>query len=268
MMSLMGIMEIPDEKGGFVRMLTFDDRPSVQFPADRVSVMIDGKLYDWYGREVKIDARIEQIVEPFGAGSSHGGIADACETFLVQLKGGGMTLAKLLRDHEEPLFKLPWAKYMLTGGMLNYRSVLRANEKYRFDRLDTELTKTPVFRAYLSRCSLPDKEHICALANVRLVGGASSKPMTIFQERIGEPFGECLFCCFAESRDAILNLPPDKEPEHGYANYVIGEVTVSEDGHKMTALMSKNDGKVHRISTDVEVLSHFEKQSSLWWYYT
>ena len=273
---------MPD--GSFTRSLVFESPKGkteiVPFPTDSmVIIRTPTELYDWYGRKIKISSDINHILRYYGSKTNGDSVSEAEELFLAQKKNGKQTLAKLVmnriydKDHNvlEPI-EIPWSKQVRTGCHINRQPTIVPGE-YEFDQIDNSILETPVMQAFI--LGLPAYYHKDKIdLFIGLTGGMLNKRYTYaaIRENTSSSFN-WMFSCFAENRDAIMHAT--EEPTHGSASYLLGNITVSEDGTRLSAVSPsryyRNGEHYYRtISTDIEVVKHMYRkdgQSCLWWYY-
>lgn len=275
---------MPD--GSFTRSLVFESPKGkteiVPFPTDSmVIIRTPTELYDWYGRKIKISSDISHILRYYGSKTNGNSVSEAEELFLAQKKNGKQTLAKLVmnriydknRNFLEPI-QMPLFKQVRTGCHMNRQPTIVSGE-YEFDQIDNSILEAPVMQTFI--LGLPAYYHKDKIdLFTGLTGGMLNKRYTyaVIRENTSSSFN-WIYSCFAENRDAIMQSPKEGEPQHGYANYLLGNITVSEDGTKLSAVSPsryyRNEERYYRtVSTDIEVVKHMYRkdgQPYLWWYY-
>lgn len=273
---------MPD--GSFTRSLVFESPKGkteiIPFPTDSmVIIRTPTELYDWYGRKVKLSPKIHRILRFYGSEANGSLVDSAKELFLAEKANGKLTLATLTMDRIydknrnflEPI-QMPWFKQVRTGCYMNRQPTIVPGE-YEFGQIDNSILETPVVQAFI--LGLPTYYHKDKIdLFTGLTGGTLDKryAYTVIRKNISSSFN-WMFSCFAENRDAIMHAT--EEPTHGSANYLLGNITVSEDGTKLSAVSPsryfRNEERYYRtISTDIEVVKHMYRkdgQSNLWWYY-
>ena len=91
--------EIIPESNSIKRKLLFVNQSGIisqeaYFSDDCVTLFHNGKLYDWYGREVKLDDDISRIVRFYSGVESYNGFR-ASEEFIVEKKDNRVAIAAL-----------------------------------------------------------------------------------------------------------------------------------------------------------------------------
>ena len=265
-LQLARIVETPDSDGGFTRTLELKDGRKLVFPKDRV-IVFDGETpYDWYGREVAVDESIKRIIEPLGSYTNGDSYYEAKELYLVERNDGLMAIADARYwTREEKGRSMSRHKEVMVGRALMHHMKIIPRTNYPFKREAKELYATPVFRAYLRNMKYPKEIRVFSGVEYTLWPGDEKRFLTVFHEVVegGSPWR---FHYIAPCRDAIMSEKDSDKIKHNYANYLIGDVVVSENGPKMSAMASSRQSGLFKISTDVEVIEHLGKISGLYWY--
>lgn len=267
------------------RYLVFMDSEGNQtkefFPKDRTTLFFQGKLYDWYGREVKIPDDVN-IVKPLGyyGGSGYG---ETLEKFLVLISNRQFAFAWLSHSNELPIDQESpmYFKNRLLHARLSYVPSLKL-EKWSFQKIvdlqstcfdhfkhaDEYMALSGVNGADLSSKNRPSLKNFLSPAEKRF-----DYPSIWFTH--GPTHDRLLEHRILKTRDAILSLYAydwsSNEPYAAYiqTNYLLGNLNFSKHGEKMTAKAPIPDehGNTY-ISTDSEVIKHSANFSShLIWYY-
>lgn len=265
-LQLARIVETPDSDGGFTRALELKDGRKLVFPKDRV-IVFDGETpYDWYGREVAVDESIKRIIEPLGSYTNGDSYYEAKELYLVERNDGLMAIAGArYLTREEKGRSMSWHKEVMVGRALMHYMKIIPREDYPFKREAKELYTTPVFQAYLRNMKYP--KEIRAFSGVEYTSWSGDEKwfLTVFHEadEYGSPWQ---FHYIAPCRDAIMAEKNSDKIEYNWVNYLIGDVVVSENGTKMSAMAFSRQSGLFKISTDVEVIEHLGKIFGLYWY--
>ena len=273
---------MPD--GSFTRSLVFESPKGkteiVPFPTDSmVIIRTPTELYDWYGRKVKLSPKIHRILRHYGSEANGSLVDSAKELFLAEKTNGKLTLATLTMDRIydknrnflEPI-QIPLFKQIRIGCYMNRQPTIVPGE-YEFNQIDNSILETPVMQTFI--LGLPAYYHKDKIdIFTGLTGGTLNEryAYTVIRKNISSSFN-WMFNSFAENRDAIMHAT--KEPTHSYANFLLGNITISEDGTKLSAVSPsryyRNEERYYRtISTDIEVVKHMYRkdgQPDLWWYF-
>ena len=263
------IIETPNEDGEFTRALEFEDGRKLIFPKDRVAVADGDTLYDWYGREITISENIKRIIGPLGSDTNGGSFFRANETYLVEQNNGYMSVANLKYMSASLPTKTPWHKLVMTGEGLAHKMTLAIDSRYVFTQEHSELYATPVFRAFLRNMEFPNE--------IRVFIGVKSRDETLCDKTMSVFYETCVrgifsgwyLHRFAESRDELFVHQGANWAEGlPCASYVIGDLTISENGTKISALspLWNDQGGNVRISTDVEAIEQIGQSADLCWY--
>ena len=210
------------------------------FPENRTTLFFQGDLYDWYGNKVRIDEKIKRIRSPLGYTTDQDGIH---ETFIIELKKGGLTWARLERD---PLFtndldkslvstRPSVAKYLMTS----YRSfifeemILAANSKYRvLEKLDPQ----GIIYAFL-RCHHPN--------------GINNVTCTYIENTRGRQIGNRIYSDWIHAQNISHPLIENA--------FLLGDIIFSKNGNRMTTycfdskMIGQPNFEIYRVSTDASL---------------
>ena len=272
--------------GSFTRSLVFESPKGkteiVPFPSDSMCVIRGPReVYDWYGRKVTLSKEISHIIHHYSSKTNGYLVDEAEELFLAKKKNGKQTLATLTmqrlydKNHHilEPI-KMSYFKQVRTGHHMNHQPIIIPG-KYEFDRIDNSIPETPIMQAFL--LGLPSYRRVREIDYfIGVKGGSLGQKNTysVFRDK-SAGFLTWMHNCFAENRNAIMDMPKESEPNHRTTNFLLGNITVSENGTKMSAICPVEftiNEEVHfkTISTDIEVVKHMYRkdgQYSLWWYF-
>lgn len=258
------------------RCLVFEgpDGPhKVFFPKNRTTLFFKDELYDWYGHKVTLSNNIKKVLQPFGYfGNS---FDSPKEQFLVVITGNRLALATLC--HHERATYLSNTLEDFKHGLLHHdyasTQILEPLDWY-FRKL-TDLSSTCFGEHFLCAneyaifagvddCSASPKSHPSFEEYIRPVSSAFRPPSIWFSR--GHTYDNLLEHRVVRNRQVALGH--FKEAEHTYANYLIGNLVVSNHGEKITAtfpIPDKNGN--NRISTDSETIKTHCDTDCLYWYY-
>ena len=265
------------------RYLVFDGPVKVFFPEDRTTLFFQGDLYDWYGRKVQLPYDIHSVIGPYGYEDF--GQCYAQESFLVKLKNQRLALANLTYPTDYPQF--PWQE------TTSYRQ-----HKYKHKLLHGILAAPPKLELRnwsfqrlvdFSQVGFDSRKLHDYVAFVGVTGKATIiKNQPSFKGHYKGQLHDTdipsiWFTCgptydcpvehnIAESRETILRYPSpflfSNCPEHVITNYLVGDLTFSEDNTKLSAYSPIPDKTGNnRISTDAEMLNHCLSGNKICWYY-
>ena len=261
------------------RLIVFEDDatnpPSltiVKFPENRGTIIQRGVLYDWYGREVELGESIKRIVEPFGHYTDGIDLTHCHDNFVVELKDGTFAISgiKYYRLPRSECLGYSGLKYAITGGALKMVPHMYLDESLpRYEEIKLDALKDTCFEIF-KRWNGP---HEYALGINPIICDSAEKGIThLICGELAGGNGRCWFS-IAENREILLKTTKTKlgrmeePPLYLSMDEILGEITVSKDGNKLTARVPKKHFAKESISisTDAEVLGHME-ESHFWWY--
>ena len=250
----------------------------VYFSKDRTTLIYDGILYDWYGREVKLGENIKKVLHPFGHTI---GNTVSSETFVVQRMDNKIAIAILDKDigiYHYSRYPLEiQTKDSILGKLLLKNQLLNLRYKWYFKHeLDPQKYEC--------------LKHFSHTENYRILTGVNYDDFPKERGRIYfYPTTEMHFSPIShlimESRKKILSTSYEnllKYNKHMFLNTIdnIGIVHTKylfvpfmysdPSGDKISAFFTKRSSlktEFIRISTDTEVLQHTNDNESLIWYY-
>ena len=247
------------------RCLVFEDQDGdtdkVFFPKDRTSIIHDGVLYDWYGRQVKIASGIKRIVEPFG----HRLDNYAYETYLVEKEDGRLAIADLSTisfSFYDPNFSMSLhTKNAILGNLILNRQELKCRDR-SFEKFFEQPIEDTCFKV------------LNYAGKYKILLGVSDKnvpkihPLIVFQPYIERHTG-CMRHLIFKDRTSFLRCAPEGiSSAICSTNFLRKHLFISDDGNKATTYLSHGyDPVFDRISTDMEVLLHAKNSLYVPWYY-
>lgn len=270
------------------RYLVFIDSEGHQtkefFLRDRITLFFQGKLYDWYGREVKVPDDVS-ILKPLGYRDDHSLWSSTQEKFLASTPDHRLAFAWISDSDELPVDPNSpmYYKHRLLHARLSYAPSLKL-EKWSFQKIvdlqstcfnhfkhaEEYLALSGVSGADLSSKNRPSLKNFLSPAEKRF-----DYPSIWFTR--GPTHDQLLEHRILKTRDEILSYSPyvrkwsnnDPCAAHVQANYLLGDLKFSKHGEKMTAKAPVPDEHGNTcISTDSEVIKHSANFSShLIWYY-
>lgn len=248
---------------------------AVAFKNERITVDYDGKLYDWYGREVELPPT-SSIINFYGGGRDRDGNIN--EQFIILFKNGAFAIAGVQYFSDGESIGIPTYKDIFTGKIIG-RSPKLVYE-HTFMQIDMKFANTPVFQAFLR--NLP--EEFQGRRFVALYGFDDDSKSIITCQGIDTPTTYVWHTFASISREEVLKklapiVAPPKEEEseqqepaikrvfkqwqHCSATYFTGGIVVSEDGQKMTVCFPDNPNRF--FATDVEVLESCHDGRIIWY---
>ena len=226
----------------------------VIFPEGHTSVLFKGKLYGWYGREVKIDEDIKCVIEPIGSGISGN---EPYETYIVERKDGRYAIAELSIPSSNRLQNITTEDHIkseLTGGIMEFGQELTCRRSWSFGGR----VKTPLRMTCFKNFNYSGGEFLILL-DVKDEIFDKKAPSIVFypttESYIGN-IGHFIFKDRETSLESHMNNPVE------YANFLHGELEFFNNGNKATAISPKG----YRISTDAECLKKANRNMTIVWY--
>lgn len=242
----------------------------IYFSEDRTTLIHDGALYDWYGREVELGKGIKRIIHPFGCHFSTG----IYETFVVQREDERLAIATLskhpnLHNDCSPALQV---KNSLLGNIVLNGQIVNLHYQWSFKReLDPQDYSCLKYFRYDSDYRI--------LTGVQNDTSLSDKNKIFFYPTKERYFNPILHW-IAKDRASILDYPTERINDDRQivkikdilrTNYLFGPFMYSSpSGDKISAffIQQKDYGVEYtRVSTDTEVLRHADNSQSLIWYY-
>ena len=244
----------------------------VQFPDNRGTIIYNDKLYDWYGREVELGSDIKRIVAPFGHYTDGIDLTHCHDNFIVELVNGEFAIVGIryyrLPRSEHPEYS--GLKYAITGGAMKMTPHMVTDDALpHYEAIELNALKDTCFESFKRW----NGQHDFCIGISPIIYGATDKDARhLICGELANGNGRCWFSV-AVTRGEILettetNSGRMEEPElFTSMDEFYGEIAVSEDGNKLTAIIPEKhySKKAIRISTDKEVLEHM-KRSHFWWY--
>ncbi|MBR2994014.1 hypothetical protein IKF43_01300 [Candidatus Saccharibacteria bacterium] len=250
----------------------------VFFSEDRTTLIYNGVLYDWYGREVMLGDNIKKVLRPFG---HNVGNAIYSETFVVQRKDNKIAIAILSKDARiYTHFRYPLeiqTKDSILGKMLLENQSLNLRYKWYFKReLDPQKFEclkhsrhTESYRIltgvnYDYSPKERDRIYFCPTTEMHF-DPISHLIMGDRKKILSTSCGSLL--------DYDNHMFPNTIKNIGIVRtgHLFGPFMYSDpSGDKISAFFAKRDGlktEFIRISTDTEVLQYAYNNESLIWYY-
>lgn len=229
----------------------FSYERKIYFPEHHASLLINGVLYDWYGKEVKLSEDIKKVIEPIGLGST---LTNVYETYLVKRKDDRMAIAKLFTSKEgkKNVTIKDHIISEITGRIMEYGQELEP-EDWSFDNV---LGPDEIKQTCFSNFKYGEGEYMILL-DVKDEVFPEKEPKILFYpttETYVGPIGNYIF----KDKASSLNIGVQVE----YANFLRGRLKFSDDGRKATAISPKG----YRISTDTETLLRAGRNMAVSWY--
>ena len=270
--------EFRDDNPIPIRSLFFEDykenRFTVQqvyFPENRMSLVYDGVLYDWYGREIKLGDNIKKVVRPFGYSFGN----SACETFVVQREDDKLAIAALVKNaqsyyaNEYTLEDL--VKDSVLGRILLDGQKLSLRYKWSFNR-EVDPQKYACLQNF--------KANYKILTGIQYDSMPEERSEIRFYPTIEEPHFNSISHWIFKNREDILSAQTKMLSKDRYIPMINGATNTfflygpfmysDPSGDKISAFTRVpgiSEVAFVRISTDTEVLQHAENKKSLIWYY-
>lgn len=216
---------------------------SANFEPGRHTVFFDGRLFDWYGREVAISPAIEKLVAPFG--SMSGSMTErSLDCFIAKDWAGKYSIVTVKYVGEEPVIKFNPSKERFLAYVLNPfpGTCLDVFAKYAAPR---------IYDAW----GLFTTEEGLVFAQTRGVGPKNA-----------------LGGFIAGSRKEILESPVENGTFHtvnSMRTFMVYQKLMHDvDSGKFSALIKDtiSPDRLLRISTDAEVIRHMRTPFGIWWY--
>ena len=270
------IIAVDDLRNLKDRMISFEDDSSkernltlVSFPKGRATIMFNGILYDWYGREVELDERIERIVAPFGHYTDGIDLVHCHDNFVVELDNG--LYAVLGIRYRRPTKREPdynGLKYAITAGSLDMIPYIGLNDvqpSYEaIDLITLDETCFKIFTDYHNGYEFaigknPKSEFLDSSNSYVIING---------EVDCGNNW---LWMYVANSKEELMSIDFNNEKHFTLpcACQIIShfnDLEISDNGGKISIIFpDRNTNKALRASTDKEILHH-TKKSDLWWY--
>ncbi len=271
------VSAIDDLKNLGDRLIVFEDdsiNPPrltiIKFPENRGTIIFDGVLYDWYGREVILDSKIKRIVTPFGHYTDGIDLNHCHDNFIVELTSGEYAIPGIrYRRFANRSPDYSGLKYAVTAGSLNMMPHLELDKSPRYEAIEPDAlsgTCFEIFKRFRDNASYAIGKNPIVCSTSRegvnsLVCGDSS----IDNHR--------QWFSIAKDRASILNTTENAFGRMNNPDLYLstdefrGDIIISEDGDKLTAEFPVKhfSDQTIRASTDREVLTHM-KRSNFWWY--
>lgn len=273
-------VDLFDENGSIPeRYLLFMDSDGNQikkfFPKYRTTLFFEGELYDWYGHKVMLGSSIAKIIKPFGY---FGNSSDnPKEQFLVTRYGGKcLALATLCRHEEKTCLSNTLENYKHNLLHRNYASTQMLKPLDWSFRELVDLSSTCFGKYFMCANEytifagvddyISEKNRPLVTEYVRHANTGSLFPSTWFAR--GHTYDRLLEHRVVEDRGrALMHFA---KTGYIYANYLIGNLVISNHGEKITATFPVPDKNGNnRISTDSDVIKLHCATSTdcLYWYY-
>lgn len=249
------------------------------FPKDRMTLFFEGKLYDWYGREIKPKSGTTKILSHFGCADHHGDGSKYYEAFVVKSKNGRLSIAELdVSTEERPsknlpkttdqnlakIHTLPFAKPSLRTLNWSFKDFQEPPIKHHcMHELNKYLQKNfdytcKICTDVISPC-VDIKDHSTVFVKTVFQGGE-------------ELFKHCIFD-LSDIKDHNTSYQGPSDSTLGITAYKMKHMfdcvfglSFSKDGNKMTAFVESPFGnKKIRVSTRADIICHPDGQ--IFWYY-
>ncbi|MBQ7202360.1 hypothetical protein IJS18_03200 [Candidatus Saccharibacteria bacterium] len=259
------------------RLIVFEDDETnphrltiIKFPDNRGTILFDGKLYDWYGREVIISDKIKRVVTPFGHYTDGKDLYHCHDNFIVELTTGEYAIPGI--RYRRFAYSSPdysGLKYAITAGAYNMLPHLELDDSPRFESIEPDAlsgTCFEIFKRYYGNASY-------AIGKNPIIAGSPRKGVSSLINGESAIDNHRQWFSIAESRESILETVENQSGRMDNPDLYLsmdefcGEIEVSENGDKLTAVFPVKhfSDQTIRASTDKEVLSHM-KRSGFWWY--
>lgn len=256
---------------------TFDD--------GRVTLMLDGQVYDWYGHHATLGEGIKRVVEPYGYSSNGLDVFCDSDRFIVELVTGGFAVAGIRYNGigEGRNDELTITRQIATARRLFVKPTLELTYTHGtyFEKKDDDMLKGSFMEHY--DAEFWRSEHARSLPHVLVGYHLADKPgqrLSVIARAYEGHHGPIWNRVFPnKTRQDLLTAKIDdvnrvkfvgenRWSEGGYSTYLIGDLELSPDKQKMSAhfVFPDTDGNT-RISTDAEVAWHLKSRWNLSWYY-
>ena len=242
----------------------------IAFPNDRGTLFYNGKLYDWFGREVEVDSRIKRIVRPFGhsVGRPHD-ISNYHDNFIVELKNGKLAVVGVYYRQPEPHDpSYSGTKYLSTGGLLGASPYLKYDDStITYEEIDEWLIISTFLRSIRHDDEYPlaaigqlANSEQCVFLSDNVLHATSSNGF--FVHHITQSKANLIdFFTGSDSKFKKTTHPPSILCQTSLCNSIVS----SEDGDKITAEFVYINSKPIKASLDADCLA-FRRGNHLYWY--
>lgn len=255
------------------RYLVFMDSDGNQikafFPKDRMTLILDGKLYDWYGHEAELGPDITEVLSHYGCHFTDTyRDGKAYETFVVRRNDDRLLIATLYYSNDFRAMIRNFAKVSSIGRIMYEKPFLSSGD-WSF----AKFREPPTANSCLHEINDQIYKKSGSMCKICIDVTTNHSHHDIVFDKTHEEFNHP---CWVEhrivkTRDSILN--PNGELHLSGATErtsLDGDLMFSEDGEKMTAFIySPSTKRYARVSTDTEVIRRMEGDyfRGIYWYY-
>ncbi len=244
-------------------------RVHMHFPKDRSTILYDGKLYDWYGREVTLDPFIARIIKPFGyTVSKPYDILNYCDNFLVELRNSQFAIIGLhysSQSSEDSTYT--GTKLRITGRALNCAPYLRfTKDIITYESIDFGTVES----TFLSKLKNNDPYPLAAIGQI-----AGSSQCVFLSSKTNLQLGTSgnhFFHHIVTSKSALIDFftNPDgrnTEPPTILSTTMLHDnIVICDSNTKITANFANYGHRSnYKASIDQDCLA-FCKDNHLYWY--
>ena len=241
----------------------------VTFQKNRMTLIFNHKLYDWYGREVELEPGIKQVLAHFGCCN---GETRAYETFVVERNDDRLAIATLdYKDFQKTtnsnLAKMRTTSWIMVGKPFLSRSCWSFA---KFDDSNSRVCLNEINKWLLQKFDYTCKICLHATMDYQELEEDSIVFAKTFQ---GTRNDRWIRHHIAKSRNTIFDSSrahlPTIMDTHFIQGDIYGDLEFSQNGRKMTAFTNlPSIGKKRApISTDIDVIRHTRDFAGIFWYY-
>ncbi len=241
------------------------ERKEVSFPEDRMTLIFNEKLYDWYGREVEFREDIAKVLSYYGYANDSSG--HQYETFVTELANGRLAIACLKYEGIDwnKFTEQIYTKHYITGNIILGKPFLD-RQSWSFESF-YEPPSLPNYLTELNSWFLENfnlEYKICINSHFNYYGNEIIQPILFMPTHlfVNDMDGSLLEHYIFANRDAIF----ESGRPIRYVRKLFGNLEFSKDGSKMTAFAELANGKRVRISTDTDVIHKACKGPYVCWY--
>ena len=244
-------------------------RVHMHFPEDRSTILYDGKLYDWYGREVALDPFIVHIIKPFGyTVSKPYDILNYRDSFLVELRNSQFAIVSLhyrSPNSEDPSYT--GGKLRVTGRTLDSTPYLRfAKDTTTYESIDF----SAVEESFLSELKRSESYPLAAIGQI----SGSSQCVFLSSKtylQLGTSGGYFIHHIVA-SKATLIDFFANSDGKYTEPPALLSttmlhdDIVIRDNGDKITAKFANYGYRGnYKASIDRDCLA-FCKDNHLYWY--
>lgn len=239
------------------------------FPKDRITLFFQGKLYDWYGRKVKLESDITRVISAHGSCCGCYGAGDLSrETFVVQRSDNSLATATLLYENiPAPIGNCQNLARSDAIEIAYQQPILSIRTKWSFE-YGYELSKSICYALCEIAKNLGNFTSI--FANISYQDWGNSNDYVAFSPNCITGKNCCWITNFImKDRLSLLTTSIEDICKNAIkSDYIRGKLLFSRDGKKIKANspMPDQNGNT-RISADLETISYTKRMYAICWYY-